>query len=122
MKRKRGLPDYPGSRSLYIRISGLSIIEAVSIIAQAVFISRAITFLFSGSPLIDVLRDLAFFLIAFAVRHLCELWQTATAERFSEKTGKRLRQKLVESYFKNGQQFVRTYRSEEHTSELQSRG
>lgn len=109
MKRKRGLPNYPGSRSLYIRISGLTLIEAVSIIAQAVFISRAITFLFSGSPLIDVLRDLAFFLISFAVRHLCERRQTVIAEHFSEKTGKRLRQKLVEAYFKNGQQFVRTF-------------
>src|SRR5690625_7981551 len=104
MKRKRGLPNYPGSRSLYIRISGLTLIEAVSIIAQAVFISRAITFLFSGSPLIVVVCDLVFFLICFAVLLLCARRQWVIAELFSAMTGQRLSMTLVVAYFTSGAQ------------------
>ena len=46
MKRKRGLPSYPGSRILYVALTIISILEAFSIIAQTVFLARAITFYF----------------------------------------------------------------------------
>ena len=48
MKRKRGLPSYPGSRILYVALTIISILEAFSIIAQTIFLARAITFLFHG--------------------------------------------------------------------------
>ena len=37
MKRKRGLPSYPGSRVLYVVLTIISMLEAFSIIAQTVF-------------------------------------------------------------------------------------
>ncbi|MGQ0513987.1 hypothetical protein ACT453_12345, partial [Bacillus sp. D-CC] len=43
MKRKRGLPSYPGSRVLYVVLTIISMLEAFSIIAQTVFLARAIT-------------------------------------------------------------------------------
>src|SRR5699024_1909477 len=43
------------------------------------------------------------------VRHLCGLLQNISSERFAEKTSISLRKQLISTYFKQGQQFARTY-------------
>ena len=54
MKRKRGLPSYPGSRVLYVVLTIISILEAFSIIAQTVFLARPLRFYFRRSSAICV--------------------------------------------------------------------
>ncbi|MDM5154493.1 thiol reductant ABC exporter subunit CydD [Bacillus sp. DX1.1] len=106
MKRKRGLPSYPGSRFLYVILSFISIFEALSIIAQAVFLSRTITFLFQGNPVQTVYKEILFFAIAFFVRRILIHVSQFLVERFSERTGLALRKQLIQAYFKLGPRFI----------------
>ncbi|HDR3493505.1 thiol reductant ABC exporter subunit CydD [Bacillus wiedmannii] len=108
MKRKRGLPSYPGSRVLYVVLTIISILEAVSIIAQTVFLARAITFLFQGETVQSVLNETVYFGITFAVRHMLVRISQILVERFAEKTGSLLRKQLIEAYFTLGPRYVQT--------------
>ncbi|WP_459501243.1 thiol reductant ABC exporter subunit CydD [Bacillus sp. C1] len=108
MKRKRGLPSYPGSRFLYVVLSFISILEACSIIAQTVFLARAITCLFQGETVQAVLNDILYFGISFAVRQILVRTSQLFVERFAEKTGLALRKRLIEAYFTLGPRFVQT--------------
>src|SRR5690625_1966971 len=92
MARRKGLPTYPGSRPLYISLGFLSLLEAVSIVFQAVFLGKSITNLFNGVPFSDIVFDVVYFLIAFLSRHGLTLIQQRLAERFSERMGKKLRE------------------------------
>ncbi|MGE7861074.1 thiol reductant ABC exporter subunit CydD [Bacillus mobilis] len=106
MKRKRGLPSYPGSRVLYVVLTIISILEAISIIAQTVFLARAITFLFQGETVQSVLNETVYFGITFAVRHMLVRISQILVERFAEKTGSLLRKQLIEAYFTLGPRYV----------------
>ena len=108
MKRKRGLPSYPGSRVLYVTLSLISILEACSIIAQTVFLARAITFLFQGETVQAVLNETVYFGIMFAARQMLVRASQILVERFAEKTGLALRKQLIEAYFTLGPRFVQT--------------
>ncbi|MGE7883944.1 thiol reductant ABC exporter subunit CydD [Bacillus sp. NPDC094077] len=108
MKRKRGLPSYPGSRILYVVLTIISILEAFSIIAQTVFLARAITFLFNGETVQSVLNETVYFGIMFAARHMLVRASQILVERFAEKTGTQLRKQLIEAYFTLGPRYVQT--------------
>ncbi|PGM92194.1 thiol reductant ABC exporter subunit CydD [Bacillus cereus] len=108
MKRKRGLPSYPGSRVLYVTLSLISILEACSIVAQTVFLARAITFLFHGETVQAVLNETVYFGIMFAARQMLVRASQILVERFAEKTGLALRKQLIEAYFTLGPRFVQT--------------
>ena len=104
MKRKRGLPNYPGSRQLHIKLVLLIILEAISIIAQATFLARAIVLLFDRTSLTDVLLEIILFFIAYIVRYGVNQWQIHLAENYAEKTGSLLRSQLMDAYFTNRSQ------------------
>ncbi|OUB39402.1 thiol reductant ABC exporter subunit CydD [Bacillus thuringiensis serovar higo] len=108
MKRKRGLPSYPGSRILYVALTIISILEAFSIIAQTIFLARAITFLFHGETVQTILSEIVYFGIAFAARNIVIRTSQILVERFAEKTGSLLRKQLIEAYFTLGPRYVQT--------------
>lgn len=108
MKRKRGLPSYPGSRILYVTLTIISILEAFSIIAQTIFLARAITFLFHGETVQTILSEIVYFGIAFAARNIVVRTSQILVERFAEKTGSLLRKQLIEAYFTLGPSYVQT--------------
>ncbi|AKR09003.1 MULTISPECIES: thiol reductant ABC exporter subunit CydD [Bacillus cereus group] len=108
MKRKRGLPSYPGSRILYVALTIISILEAFSIIAQTIFLARAITFLFHGETVQTILSEIVYFGIAFAARNIVVRTSQILVERFAEKTGSLLRKQLIEAYFTLGPRYVQT--------------
>lgn len=108
MKRKRGLPSYPGSRILYVVLTIISILEAFTIIAQTVFLARAITFLFHGETVQGALHEIVYFGITFAARHILVRTSQILVERFAEKTGSLLRKQLIEAYFTLGPRYVQT--------------
>ncbi|WP_044795747.1 thiol reductant ABC exporter subunit CydD [Bacillus cereus] len=108
MKRKRGLPSYPGSRILYVALTIISILEAFSIIAQTIFLARAITFLFHGETVQTILSEIVYFGIVFAARHIVVRTSQILVERFAEKTGSLLRKQLIEAYFTLGPRYVQT--------------
>lgn len=106
MERKKGLPSYPGSRSLYILLSALIVLEAGVIVLQAIFLARSVTFLFQGAALQSIGKDIGLFLVFFLFRHALSHVQLFLAERFAMRTTKTLREKLVLSYFKLGPRFA----------------
>ncbi|EMN7731947.1 thiol reductant ABC exporter subunit CydD [Bacillus cereus] len=108
MKRKRGLPSYPGSRILYVALTIISILETFSIIAQTIFLARAITFLFHGETVPTILSEIVYFGIAFAARNIVVRTSQILVERFAEKTGSLLRKQLIEAYFTLGPRYVQT--------------
>ncbi|MGX5617928.1 thiol reductant ABC exporter subunit CydD [Bacillus cereus] len=108
MKRKRGLPSYPGSRILYVALTIISILEAFSIIAQTIFLARAITFLFHGETVQTILSEVVYFGVAFAARNIVVRTSQILVERFAEKTGSLLRKQLIEAYFTLGPRYVQT--------------
>lgn len=108
MKRKRGLPSYPGSRILYVALTIISILEAFSIITQTIFLARAITFLFHGETVQTILSEVVYFGIAFAARNIVVRTSQILVERFAEKTGSLLRKQLIEAYFTLGPRYVQT--------------
>lgn len=108
MKRKRGLPSYPGSRILYVALTIISILEAFSIIAQTIFLARAITFLFHGETVQTILSEIVYFGIAFAARNIVVRTSQILVERFAKKTGSLLRKQLIEAYFTLGPRYVQT--------------
>jgi ATP-binding cassette, subfamily C, bacterial CydD len=108
MERKRGLPSYPGSRSLYMTLSFLILLESFSIVGQAVFLARAITFLFEGKAVQEVFIEIIWFLVIFLARHLLAHIQQLFVERFAERTGKALRGQVVRAYFQLGPKFIQT--------------
>ncbi|WP_410979811.1 thiol reductant ABC exporter subunit CydD [Bacillus cereus] len=108
MKRKRGLPSYPGSRILYVALTIISILEAFSIIAQTIFLARAITFLFHGETVQTILSEVVYFGIAFAARNIVVRTSQILVERFAEKTGSLLGKQLIEAYFTLGPRYVQT--------------
>ncbi|KAA0766199.1 thiol reductant ABC exporter subunit CydD [Bacillus sp. SH5-2] len=108
MKRKRGLPSYPGSRILYVALTIISILEAFSIIAQTIFLARAITFLFHGETVQTVFSEIVYFGISFAARQIFVRTSQILVEHFAEKTGALLRKQLIEAYFTLGPRYVQT--------------
>ncbi|MBU5466827.1 thiol reductant ABC exporter subunit CydD [Virgibacillus sp. MSJ-26] len=108
MKRKKGLPSYPGSRKLYASLTILIIFETIGIIAQAYFLARAITLLFDRVPLNDTAPYIALFFLAFILRHALSHFQEYLTENYAQKTSTNLRKKLVKAYFRQGQQFIQT--------------
>jgi len=108
MKRKKGLPSYPGSRKLYASLTILIIFETIGIIAQAYFLARAITLLFDRAPLNDTVPYIALFLLAFILRYALSHLQGYLTENYAQKTSINLRKKLVRAYFHQGQQFIQT--------------
>lgn len=109
MSRKKGLPSYPGSTKVYSLLGLLTTIETMTIIAQAIFLARAITSLFQGEGLTAVTTDIILFLFVFLLRQFFSFVQRYVSERFSERIGKTLRKKLIQTYFKRGQQFIQVY-------------
>lgn len=106
MKRRKGVPSYLGSHKLYFILGVTIVAESISIIAQSLFLARAITFLFQGAALQTVFKDIRYFLIAFLLKHLLSQFQQCAAERFAEQTVKMLSEKLTAAYFCLGPRFV----------------
>lgn len=106
MNRKRSLPNFPGSKVLYLVLTILICLEAVTILAQAFFLGRAITFAFQSEPMNDVFKNIGFFLVVFMLRHSLSYTQQIASERFAKRTVTKLREDLVEGYFQLGPRFI----------------
>src|SRR5690625_5131434 len=108
MKRKKGLPTYPGRRKLYILLSVLTAIEAISIIAQAVFLARAVTLSPERVPLGETISSIGLFLLAFVLRYALSHLQKYITEKYAQTTSTNLRKNLVKAYFQRGHRFIQS--------------
>lgn len=106
MERRKGLPSYPGSRSLYAGLAVLILLESFAIILQTIFLARGITFLFQGEAVRAVGKEIGLFFIFFLLRHSLTHIQRMLSERFAVRTVNMLREKLTAAYFKLGTRFA----------------
>lgn len=106
MKRKRGLPNHPGSRLLFIIIILLTLLETIAIISQAVHLATAISSLFTGATIASQQTRILLFLIMFLTRHLITFVKRAIAQRHATKTAAMLRKTVLERVERLGQAYI----------------
>lgn len=107
-KRRKGLPNYPGSQQLYLTLGILTMIEAACIIMQAVFLSKTIVIFFEKQPLNNSYLSLTLFLVGFVGRHIFQQIGLYLTERFSMRTEQELRRRLIHAYLNLGPHFTVT--------------
>lgn len=105
-RRKKGLPTFPGSGLVHSILTILILGEAVAVIAQAYYLARAITFLFQGIPIEEVLTDIGFFFIVFVIRYIITHIETAVTDHYAAESAKMLRNELMNVYFEKNISFV----------------
>ncbi|NHN28875.1 thiol reductant ABC exporter subunit CydD [Paenibacillus agricola] len=95
-----------GFRPVILLLSVLSLLQGLSIVAQALLLAHAIALLFEGNPIHLAYRFLALFVLVFGARHGFVWLQRKIAGRFAEATALSTRQKLLERLFENGPVFA----------------
>ncbi|MCF2720504.1 thiol reductant ABC exporter subunit CydD [Paenibacillus sp. UKAQ_18] len=98
--------ELKGIRPVMLLLAALSLLQGAAVIAQAVFLAKAITILFDKNPLLMAWPSLALFFAAFATRHTAIWLQRRTAGRFAEASGASLRERLLARLFERGPGFA----------------
>lgn len=96
------LLQYKGSKQVMALVGLYTLGQAISIIVQAIFLSKAITMMFQGATWKAALTSLLIFLAAHTIRNLFQWRKERLAYRFAEKTALDLQQQLVEKTFELG--------------------
>ncbi len=100
------LLHYKGSKSVMALIGLLTLAQAVAIIFQALYLSKAITRMFQGAALSVVLPSFLIFLVAHILRHFLQWGKKRVAYRFADRTALSLQQMLVQKVFDLGPRSV----------------
>ncbi|AUO07194.1 ABC transporter ATP-binding protein [Paenibacillus jamilae] len=98
--------ELKGIRPVMLLLAALSLLQGAAVIAQAIFLAKAVTVLFNKNPLVMAWPSLALFFAAFAVRHTMIWLQRRTAGRFAEAAGASLRERLLARLFERGPGFA----------------
>lgn len=98
--------ELKGIRPVMLLLAALSLLQGAAVIAQAIFLAKAVTVLFNKNPLVMAWPSLALFFAAFAVRHTMIWLQRRTAGRFAEAAGASLRERLLARLFERGPSFA----------------
>ncbi|MGR6763970.1 thiol reductant ABC exporter subunit CydD [Paenibacillus sp. T2-29] len=98
--------ELKGIRPVMLLLAALSLLQGAAVIAQAIFLAKAVTDLFNKNPLVMAWPSLALFFAAFAVRHTMIWLQRRTAGRFAEAAGASLRERLLARLFERGPGFA----------------
>ncbi|ODA11611.1 MULTISPECIES: thiol reductant ABC exporter subunit CydD [Paenibacillus] len=98
--------ELKGIRPVMLLLAALSLLQGAAVIAQAVFLAKAVTILFNKNPLVMAWPSLALFFAAFAMRHTMIWLQRRTAGRFAEASGASLRERLLARLFERGPGFA----------------
>lgn len=94
--------QYKHAKIIVIVIGILTVLQGMMIIAQAVFLARAINLLFQGTAWSAVLDYLLYFLFFFILRHLLQWMRERISYRFAETTALDLQEQLLDQIFRLG--------------------
>ncbi len=100
------LLQYKGSKQVMALVGVLTLGQAISIIIQALYLSKAITMMFQGSTWQAALPALLIFLAAHLMRNFFQWGKERLAYRFADQTALSLQQQLVEKTFELGPRSV----------------
>lgn len=98
----KNLLNLTGIRPLMIVLTVFSLGLAAAIVMQAVWLAEAITLLFHGASIPEVIQPLGLFAAAFAARHTLVWLQRLSAGKFAERTAEDLRLQFLGSLFRLG--------------------
>ncbi|MEK3889985.1 thiol reductant ABC exporter subunit CydD [Bacillus sp. FSL K6-3431] len=96
------LLHYKGSKSVMALVGLLTVVQAVAIIVQALYLSKAITQMFHGTAWSAVLPSFFIFLGAHISRHFLQWGKERVTYRFADLTALEFQQLLIRQVFKLG--------------------
>ncbi|KRN03099.1 cytochrome D ABC transporter, ATP-binding and permease [Levilactobacillus senmaizukei DSM 21775 = NBRC 103853] len=97
---------FPGVKPAAAIAAVLTLIQAVMIILQAVYLSAAIVHLWHQQAIGTIVQPLAVFAVTFLARHLLTIMKSRTLYPFVEQTTKTLRKQFMGKLFDLGPQVV----------------
>lgn len=100
------LMTIPGIKKLIIKISILAVIQALSIIAEAWFLSSALVNAWMLKKVTASIYPMLFFFIAFIIRYLITRIENQITDNFSDKASSDFKKALLERTFELGPQSV----------------
>lgn len=96
----------PKIKKILVLLAGFSFLQAVFIIGQAFFLSKAIVGLWSGGHLNQQLQSILLFFIFYIGRHVITYFRERMLDTFSYERSKELREQLLTKIFRLGPNVV----------------
>lgn len=90
----------PKIKKILVLLAGFSFLQAVFIIGQAFFLSKAIVGLWSGGHLNQQLQSILLFFIFYLGRHVITYFRERMLDTFSYERSKELREQLLTKIFR----------------------
>ena len=92
----------PKIKKILVLLAGCSFLQAVFIIGQAIYLSKAITSLWNGGHFTEQWDNVLSFFIFFIARHLITYLREKLIDHFSYVSSKALREELLQKIFRLG--------------------
>ncbi len=96
------LLHYKGSKGLMLVVGILTIVQSITIVFQAIYLSDAIVKMYKGTAWSAVLPSFFLFIGAYLLRHFLQLGKERLSYKFADKTSLHLQQQLVRKLFELG--------------------
>lgn len=96
------LLHYKGSKSLMLVVGIITIVQSITIVFQAIYLSDAIVKMYNGTAWSAVLPSFYLFIGAFLLRHFLQWGKERLSYQFADKTSLHLQQQLVRKLFELG--------------------
>lgn len=94
------------ARSVLIGLAGLGVLQALLIIGQAYFLSKAISALWNGSSVASQTTEMGIFFICFLLRQVLNFLRDRYLDNYAYEQSKVVRQQLLDKVFRLGPNFV----------------
>ncbi|MDT2831824.1 thiol reductant ABC exporter subunit CydD [Vagococcus carniphilus] len=94
------------ARPVLIGLAGLGVLQALLIIGQAYFLSKAISALWNGSNVASQITEMGIFFICFLLRQVLNFLRDRYLDSYAYEQSKVVRQELLDKVFRLGPNFV----------------
>lgn len=94
------------ARPVLIGLAGLGVLQALLIIGQAYFLSKAISALWNGSSVASQTTEMGIFFICFLLRQVLNFLRDRYLDSYAYEQSKVVRQQLLDKVFRLGPNFV----------------
>lgn len=102
----KNLLGYKGVKPVFLIVGLLTLVQSMSILQLAKWLAEVISALFAGEPLKEQWATSLLFLLAFLVRHACNMLMSRISYRFAEATGSNMRREMMDKLFQLGPRMV----------------
>lgn len=92
----------PSTKKVLLLLAGFAFLQAIFIIGQAYFLSKAITGLWSGEPLVQQISAIVFFFLSYLGRHAITYAREKILDSYSYDRAQETREALLQKIFRLG--------------------